>query len=353
MTNKYIVTLLIQGTEEWEVEAESEEEAARLAHEGTGEMTERVCDSEGTESASVRLDPNATPFVGLATFWDLVDDLGWAEVDSPAAGTRTRIEQRRRTDDIERTLLHTWTPDFTDGFRERMREVQSELAEAVTAWETRNGGDLISLGDDGFSDLLWHIVGLGRDEWQRCIDNPQRVKARADKDDFVECWSYCIPDTGRPYSAWEATEKRLREQGSTDAHIEYVKWNQQGDFAKVEPGYYKAWARLVLEDWEGDKRLPEWTHEARTDYEKVTAALRDVANADPGTDDLDDAIVLAGATANGLHLAMKRLRKWATTHGRSKWEVAWNAGGVSGYSAETWLLDMTRYYLDLGDCRPK
>lgn len=49
------------------------------------------------------------------------------------------------------------------------------------------------LGDDGYGDLCWHIVSLGRDEILRVTYNPSLAQERADRRDFYECFAYVLP----------------------------------------------------------------------------------------------------------------------------------------------------------------
>ena len=49
------------------------------------------------------------------------------------------------------------------------------------------------VGDDGYSDLLRHIVGLGKEEYYKHLKNLQLVVQRAKNDDYCECFTYCFP----------------------------------------------------------------------------------------------------------------------------------------------------------------
>lgn len=47
-------------------------------------------------------------------------------------------------------------------------------------------------GDDSFSDLLWHIIGLGRDVFNEIMDDPTKLNNYSD---YVESFSYVMIDT--------------------------------------------------------------------------------------------------------------------------------------------------------------
>lgn len=53
--------------------------------------------------------------------------------------------------------------------------------------------DEISCGDDSYSDLLHHIIGLGKEEFYRNLKNRNLVQKRADDSDYKESFSYAIP----------------------------------------------------------------------------------------------------------------------------------------------------------------
>ncbi|TRZ83697.1 hypothetical protein D4R86_00255 [bacterium] len=61
--------------------------------------------------------------------------------------------------------------------------------------------DLVSesiegVGDDGYSDLLYHIIGLGEKEFYRHAHKPSLIQKRANSGDYKECFSYCVPYDG-------------------------------------------------------------------------------------------------------------------------------------------------------------
>ncbi len=107
-------------------------------------------------------------------FWALVDQIGW--------GTRT-------TDcaTVEKMLLKRFTRIEAEEVRDHLEECWNAVYKALVEAEVHTGSD------DGFCDLCYHIVGLGRDEWQRNIDNPNLAKTRANADNYVESFGYCFP----------------------------------------------------------------------------------------------------------------------------------------------------------------
>lgn len=105
-------------------------------------------------------------------FWQAVSEMGW--------GRKADHEK------IKVALLAKWSPekaeemhDTFDALRNPLYAVCDKVVEG--------------LGDDGFSDLLAHIIGLGKEEYERVLLNPQLAAQRANKYDFTESFSYCLP----------------------------------------------------------------------------------------------------------------------------------------------------------------
>ena len=50
-----------------------------------------------------------------------------------------------------------------------------------------------AISDDGYNDLIYHIIGLGKEEFYRCVNNPDLVMQKIKANDYKESFSYCIP----------------------------------------------------------------------------------------------------------------------------------------------------------------
>jgi hypothetical protein len=111
-------------------------------------------------------------------FWEVVSDLGWDRVGDYKG--------------IKRKLMERFTWEQIEALAAIDTAVYRRLYKAVTDWEEKTRQSC-GCSDDGFSDLLNHIVGLGREEWQACLDDPSKAKARADRGDYTESFSYCWP----------------------------------------------------------------------------------------------------------------------------------------------------------------
>lgn len=97
-------------------------------------------------------------------FWAIIEEMGWG---------------RKTTDST--ALSEEW---FEKLGKEEMDKVSNfvdarvgELQRAVHKYESEHG-DLEVGSDDGFSDVTHHIVGMGKEEFDRCVANPKLVEKR-------------------------------------------------------------------------------------------------------------------------------------------------------------------------------
>ena len=112
-------------------------------------------------------------------FWRLIEPYGW--------GTKTT-----NSDAIEKNLMGIITPDEADALQETFSKLKGELSRAITRYEKQNDVS-VGLGDDGFGDLLAHIVGMGRKEYEATLRDPQLAIDRAKANKFKESFAYALP----------------------------------------------------------------------------------------------------------------------------------------------------------------
>lgn len=48
-------------------------------------------------------------------------------------------------------------------------------------------------GNDGYSDLLYHIIGLGKNTFYKCLNNINLIQKMINNSQYKESFSYCIP----------------------------------------------------------------------------------------------------------------------------------------------------------------
>ena len=210
----------------------------------------------------------------------------WAEVAHFGWGTKTTD-----CDAIKRDILERWDDEFTEGFREHCDAFEHALYEKVERYERANDVSC-ECGDDGFGDLLSHMVGLGKEYFEACMADPSIVVERGQRSDYVEKFSYGIPYTAEaPEETLEeamaqarARAERCRhpdEEEATEDEILMRAYSRLlGDRAEVEPRYYGAWARVNARELEA-LMDSEWGDQFGGDLVMVVSAFADVAKNEP------------------------------------------------------------------------
>jgi len=127
-----------------------------------------------------RVDAPCTP----EKFWSEIALIGWT--DKPEKGFYDAAKAR---------LLRRWTGEFIEAFDEMKDGLHSELARAVEAEEQKTG-ESSGCGDDGFGDLMNHVIGLGQKEYEASLADPMRVIKRGQAYNYAESFGYCIPYGG-------------------------------------------------------------------------------------------------------------------------------------------------------------
>jgi len=189
-------------------EARLQDKAIRLAH-------------ERPELRDVLVPVLKRAAMSESAFWKFIEPFGW--------GTKTTDY-----DAIEKAIMRRLTADQAEELSEAFHRLKGRLYKRVDDWQRDNDRHL-GVGDDGFDDLLSHIVGLGKREYDAVMKDPelayQRAQARyGSKDGFEESFSYAIPsaidyknlDVGK-YRKWakEVLEEYLEALGKDDNLIPY------------------------------------------------------------------------------------------------------------------------------------
>lgn len=213
-------------------------------------------------------------------FWEAVAEIGW--------GTKTTDYKV-----VEKAILKNWDNEFIHSFDALMSEFRWELARKVEEFEDRNEVSC-GCGDDGFSDLTHHVVGLGQEAYEAAMKDPMLVVKRGQKYDYVESFSYCIPHVSKAALQKEsmtfeqAIEKAREIHGHDDEGNEefelYLKSEalelMLGPKAKFDPRRYAFWAQRDLPDLELLKESPFAGEFPELD--EVLEVLKKVAGGDVG-----------------------------------------------------------------------
>lgn len=145
-------------------------------------------------------------------FWKDIESLGW--------GTRTTNYKI-----LKKHLLQKWTAEEAKGAGNVYSKLSSNLEQVLDRW-AHDEGEEFGLGDDGFSDLIAHIIGMGKREYDASIKNPRRAWDRAQKNQYIESFHYALP--------WEEDYKK-KEQGLKT---------------------YQDWAKKIVKRYSGMSRVP-------------------------------------------------------------------------------------------------
>jgi len=151
-------------------------------------------------------------------FWAIVEKVKWDELT--AVKDSGRAKEDRSYEVGKRRLLEVLpTLEVLRAFDAHYREVSEALYKNQTEWVNEGYGRNRSartcdLGDDSFGDLLAHIVGLGREEYEASLAEPERVQSRGLHYHFSESFSYCLPSE----SEYEPLEIQLAREVSALAY---------------------------------------------------------------------------------------------------------------------------------------
>ncbi len=216
----------------------------------------------------------------IDTFWEAVAEIGW--------GTKTTNYKV-----VEKAILKNWDNEFIRSFDGHLGEFRGQLCEKVESFENRNGVSC-GCGDDGFSDLTNHVVGLGKEAFEAAMADPMLVVRRGQKYDYTESFSYCIPYVSKAAlqkesMTFEQAIEKAREnygerydEGDDEDFELYLKGEalelMLGPQAKFDPRHYAFWAQRDLPDLELLKESP--FADEFPELDEVLGALKKVADGD-------------------------------------------------------------------------
>jgi len=128
--------------------------------------------------------PISENYMEEGVFWKLVEKAEWAKsTDYTKDYTKIKI-----------MYLKTLTEKGASSFRNTANELYRTMVNFIHD-KTEQGELDLNIGDDSFSDLIFHIIGLGEKEYYGCLGNCKMIQDRAEKKDYQESFGYCIPYT--------------------------------------------------------------------------------------------------------------------------------------------------------------
>lgn len=171
-------------------------------------------------------------------FWQEVEKIGWGR-------------KILKSGTVQKMLSIAWGPEKSVVIRNRCRFFEKTLNVCLTKWSRQNEKPF-GLGDDSFGDLVSHIVGLGRAEYEAVMANPELGYKRAIKRDFEECFNYCLP--------YDDTHKE--ELGLADMKDKVIK---EAAVALEKAPLLEPLIKGILEHVEADHTETSWLYSYRND----------------------------------------------------------------------------------------
>jgi hypothetical protein len=136
-------------------------------------------------------------------FWNQVDEFGW--------GTKTTDYKA-----IKIYFMQKGT-QYTQAFENHFDFLRNNLDNKMWQYHTQ-----IGCGDDSWSDLICHVIGLGQKEYEACLVDPQLFVGRGNRNDYTESFCYGIPgDWEFEDLAPEVLAKRAKKHAASYKNMTY------------------------------------------------------------------------------------------------------------------------------------
>jgi hypothetical protein len=155
------------------------------------------------------------PLVSDELFWHIIDSVGWGRTSRNGRGDAstdtTQIRNR-----IRAKLF------FDINYIKAFRSVYDQKIATLTELPVCTDLLCCGYGDNTLNDILAHIVGLGKQEYDAVLAYPKLlIRSRIMADDFVESFAYAIPDDLEEIS-WshyvDRAEMALKEYNAAASH---------------------------------------------------------------------------------------------------------------------------------------
>jgi len=187
-----------------------------------------------------------------AEFWKTVKNARWTS--------------DHNYDRIKYQWMRTLTQPQSEGLRRKFDKIRARLNNKIT-------NIVYHVSDDGFSDLVAHIIGMGKDTYDAVMQNPRLAQNIIDANEYVENFGYSFPDkddynlidpqhlikqaTGYLENLSELTGNRSVISSQEDADtlrdmIKRLRFAESGDFKKaiqINGGWdkvlYNRWGKLA------------------------------------------------------------------------------------------------------------
>lgn len=121
----------------------------------------------------------------LENFWNLVDVLNWKE-------EAHNKKDKHRFGRLKKTFMQRVALEDLESYRKTLNQLYRALEKAIDD-HCEKTGDHLGVSDDSHSDLLHHIIGLGKHLYDKTLKDPSFAVAMAENFDYVESFAYVFP----------------------------------------------------------------------------------------------------------------------------------------------------------------
>lgn len=122
--------------------------------------------------------PRSEAKMPLDEFWKLVAELNWGH-KSDGPGKTSDYKK------VQKVLMQRLDAEGAERMSNTLHDLLNQLYKPLFHIE--------GMGDDGYGDFRAHIIGLGKEEFEKALANPKTQEKRAEKYQFCESFTYCIP----------------------------------------------------------------------------------------------------------------------------------------------------------------
>jgi len=149
--------------------------------------------------------------------WSLIEQMGWGRTS-------------QNYDALAREWYAKLGKDGMNVLRNFVGSRVSDLYHAVEKYEA-TGKDIDIGSDDGMSDLLHHVVGLGESYFKSYMDNPKLLARRYREGEYKESFAYCFlePEPPRTKAQKDQAAEKL-QKGFTALQSQFstlqAEWNK-------------------------------------------------------------------------------------------------------------------------------
>lgn len=121
------------------------------------------------------------------SFWKMVDELQWNRL--------SKIDDRNKYKHTEALVVVPFFRKYGEEtcieFSKMVTCKHNELHDGVRKYEIEHNVYSVN-SDDGYSDMLYHVVGLGESIYNKSLNSPELVVELGNKGDYKECFGYLL-----------------------------------------------------------------------------------------------------------------------------------------------------------------